>query len=108
MFCQKCGAQIADGSSFCEKCGNKVGITNDSPKKVMLDPREVVEHKTQKDSSKTFAGNGKAFGIILMLVSVIGNLVALVAIGTESFIPATIIATVVFVIGFLLTMFSPS
>lgn len=108
MFCQKCGVQIADGSSFCEKCGTKVGITNESPKKVVLDPREVVEHKAEKDSSKTFSGNGKSFGIILMLISVIGDLVALVAIGTESFIPVTIIATVVFVIGFFLMMFSPS
>lgn len=108
MFCQKCGAQIADGSSFCEKCGTKVSITNTPPKKVMLDPKEVVEHKSEKDSSKTFAGNGKAFGIILMLFSVIGDLVALVAIGTEVFIPVTIIATIVFVIGFFLMMFSPS
>ena len=25
MFCQKCGQQIADGSSFCVQCGARVG-----------------------------------------------------------------------------------
>ena len=60
MFCPTCGAKLPDGSVFCEKCGARVARTSEPPKKVVLDPKEVVEHKPEKDSSKTFAGNGRS------------------------------------------------
>ena len=106
MFCSKCGAENSDNSAFCVKCGNKLnGVAFAQPPKVILDPEEVVEHKETKDSSKTFSGYGKVFGWILMIISVVGDLVAMFAIGFDSFIPITIGATVLFVIGFLMQMF---
>jgi hypothetical protein len=41
------------------------------------------------------------------MISIIGDLVAMVAIGFDAFIPVTIGATVLFVIGFFLRMFCP-
>ena len=106
MFCPKCGTANAPNSSFCEKCGNNlVEISHNEPPKVMLDPKEVVEQKESKDSSKTFAGYGKVFGLILIIVSILGDLLALFAIGFDAFIPITIGAAVLFVIGFLMTLF---
>ena len=107
MFCSKCGTANADNSAFCVKCGSQLNAnTFSEPPKVMLNPEEVVEHKEVKDSSKSFSGYGKVFGWILMIISILGNLVAMFAIGFDAFIPITIGATVLFVIGLLMTMFS--
>ena len=111
MFCSKCGFKLQDGSQFCPSCGNKVAVApnpvNNNEVKVMLDPSEVVQPKKTSDSSKSFAGQGKTIGLVLMLVSIIGDLVAMFAIGFEAFIPITIGATVLFVIGYFLRMFCP-
>ena len=107
MFCSKCGTANADDSVFCVKCGSQLNMnTYREPPKVMLDPKEVVEHKGTKDSSQSFSGYGKVFGWILMIISVLGDVVATAAIGFDAFIPLTIGATVLFVIGLLMTMFS--
>ena len=107
MFCSKCGTANADNSAFCVKCGSQlVATTYSEPPKVMLNPEEVVEHKEVKDSSKSISGYGKVFGWILMIISILGDLVAMFAIGFDAFIPITIGATVLFVIGLLMTMFS--
>ncbi|MBQ8389592.1 MAG: zinc ribbon domain-containing protein [Oscillibacter sp.] len=106
MFCSKCGTANTDGSAFCVKCGSRLNTnTHSLGPKVMLAPEEVVEHKEVKDSSKTFSGYGKVFGWILMIVSVLGDLAAMFAIGFDAFIPITIGATALFVVGFLITMF---
>ena len=111
MFCSKCGNSLQDGTQFCSKCGNKIEGTAapaaERNVKVMLDPAEVVPQKKTADSSKTFSGQGKTLGLILMMISIIGDLVAMVAIGFDAFIPVTIGATVLFVIGFFLRMFCP-
>lgn len=111
MFCSKCGTNLQDGTQFCPSCGNKVGETPapvvQKEVKVMLDPAEVVPAKETADSSKSFSGQGKTIGLILMMISIIGDLVAMVAIGFDAFIPITIGATVLFVIGFFLRMFCP-
>ena len=111
MFCSKCGTNLQDGTQFCPSCGNKVGevFTSVAEKevKVILDPAEVVPAKEAADSSKSFSGQGKTLGLILMMISIIGDLVAMVAIGFDAFIPVTIGATVLFVIGFFLRMFCP-
>ena len=111
MFCSKCGNQLQDGTQFCPSCGNKVGeaaapVTRQEVK-VMLDPAEVVPQKKAADSSKSFSGQGKTFGLILMIVSIIFDLVAMFAIGFDAFIPITIGATALFVIGFLMRLFCP-
>ena len=102
MFCSKCGKEMQDNAAFCPNCGNRVGETAAAkvvPEiKVMLDPSEVVPAKKPVDSSKSFSGQGKTFGLILMLVSIIGDLVAMFAIGFDAFIPITIGATVLFVV----------
>ena len=107
MFCSKCGTNLQEGTQFCHNCGNKVGETNTAvPKqevKVMLDPSEVVPSKKTADSSKSFSGQGKTLGLILMIVSIIIDLVGLVS----GFIPITILGTVLFVVGVLMRMFMP-
>ena len=37
MFCEKCGAEIENGSNFCTKCGNKIGGGKIEPKVVVND-----------------------------------------------------------------------
>lgn len=111
MFCSKCGSDLQDGTQFCPKCGTKMEQTlapePEKKVKVILDPAEVVPQKETADSSKTFSGQGKTFGLILMMISIIGDLVAMFVIGFDAFIPVTIGATVLFVIGFLMRMFCP-
>ena len=65
----------------------------------------MVEHKEFKDSNKRVTGYGKTFGIMLMILSVVGDLLAMLLIGFDAFIPVTIGAAVLFVIGFLMTIF---
>ncbi len=111
MFCSKCGTNLQEGTQFCHNCGNKVGVTNTAvPKqevKVMLDPSEVVPSKKTADSSKTMSGQGKTIGLILMMLSIIADVVCMFLIGFDAFIPVTIGATILFVIGFFIRMFSP-
>lgn len=111
MFCAKCGTSLQDGTQFCHNCGNKVGSiapqAEETEVKVVLDPAEAVPQKSAPDSSKSFAGQGKTFGLILMMISIIGDVVALFAIGFDAFIPITIGATVLFVIGYFMRMFCP-
>lgn len=106
MFCPKCGAENTDSSTFCVKCGNRLNTASyDEAPRVMLNPEEVVEHKDTKDSSKTFSGYGRVFGYLLMILSVLGDLISMFVIGFDMFIPMTIGATVLFVIGWLMTQF---
>jgi len=111
MFCAKCGEEIVDGTQFCPNCGNKTGNTIEKKviqaPKVMLDPTEVVEHKETADSSKTFSGQGRTIGLIMMIFSIVLDLVGMVAIGFDAFIPITIGSAALFVIGFLIRMFCP-
>ncbi len=111
MFCSGCGNKLQEGTQFCPNCGSKVSAAAspaaEKEVKVILDPAEVVPQKPVADSSKSFAGQGKTFGLILMMVSIIGDLVAMFAIGFDAFIPITIGATILFVIGFFLRMFCP-
>ncbi len=105
MFCSKCGTNLQDGTQFCHNCGNKVGETSspvvEKEIKVMLDPSEVVPQKKVADSSKSFSGQGKTMGMVLIIVSIIIDLVGLVS----GFIPITILGTVLFVVGILMRMF---
>ncbi len=110
MFCSHCGKELQSGVQFCPACGNKTAAEAPvAPKevKVMLDPAEVVPQKAVPDSSKSFAGQGKTIGLILMILSILGDLLAMMVVGFDAFIPVTIGATVLFVIGFLLRMFCP-
>ncbi len=111
MFCSHCGNELQSGMQFCPSCGNKTAEAGapvaTGEVKVMLDPAEVVPQKAAPDSSKTFAGQGKTLGLILMMISVIGDLAAMMIVGFDAFIPVTIGATVLFVIGFFLRMFCP-
>ena len=115
MYCSKCGKEIAEGSFYCEKCGNKISSsgTNDKitiqlPQKVVLNPEEVVEHKEVKDSSKTFSGTGKVFGIALIVIGILCDLITIVLIGTGSDFTIPLISggAIVFFIGFLVVIFA--
>ncbi len=109
MFCTHCGKELQSGMQFCPSCGNKTAAEPPAATgvKVMLDPAEVVPQKAAPDSSKSLAGQGKTIGLILMVISILGDLLAMMVVGFDAFIPVTIGATVLFVIGFLLRMFCP-
>lgn len=110
MFCSNCGKEIQESTSFCPYCGKNVNqaLQPAAEKvKVILDPSEVVDTKQPIDSSKSFSGQGKTFGLVLMIVSIVFDLVGMFAIGFDAFIPITIGATALFVIGFLLRIFCP-
>lgn len=110
MFCSNCGKEIQENTSFCSYCGKNVNQSSRpviEKVKVILDPSEVVDAKQPIDSSESFSGQGKTFGLVLMVVSIIFDLVGMFAIGFDAFIPITIGATVLFVIGFLLRIFCP-
>jgi hypothetical protein len=113
IFCSKCGVQIADSSIFCEKSGAKIiakpyqELPKNTPKpRIMLNPDEAAPSRTEKDSSKTFRGMGKIFGVALVLCSILVALISMFTIGTIGFIPLTILGTVMFVLGFFITIFS--
>lgn len=109
MFCVKCGNEVVEGATFCPSCGTKIPETanpsKSAPPKIVLEPSEVSPHREEKDSSKSFSGQGKSIGICLMLLSIIGDLLSMFLIGFDAFIPVTIGATVIFVIGFFLMLF---
>ena len=110
MFCSNCGKEIQENMSFCPYCGENVNQASHpvaEKVKVIFDPSEVVDAKQPIDSSKLFSGQGKTFGMVLMIVSIVFDLVGMFAIGFDAFIPITIGATVLFVIGFLLRIFCP-
>ncbi len=110
MFCTKCGKEIPDGTVFCPGCGNKIGEAASSAEqkvKVMLDPADAMPQKETADSSRSLSGQGKTIGFMLMIISIIGDLLAMVTIGFDAFIPITIGAMVLFVVGFLLRLFCP-
>ena len=71
-----------------------------------IDPAEVVPQKAITDSSKTFSGQWKTIGLSLMTISIIGDLLSMFVIGFDFFIPITIGASILFVIGFFMQMFS--
>lgn len=104
MFCSKCGKKLQDDVSFCPACGNKVGENAPAvsqPVKVMLDPAEAMPEKKVYDSSKSFGGQGKTLGLILIIVSIILDLIGIF------FFPFFILGTVFFVVGILMRMFCP-
>ncbi len=108
MFCSNCGKEIQENTSFCPYCGKNVNQASHSVTekvKVILDPSEVSEAKQPIDSSKSFSGLGKTFGLALMILSIVFDFVGIFAIGFDAFIPVTIGATVLFMIGLLLRFF---
>ena len=71
-----------------------------------MDEKKALKKAYKKAKRKT-VGVWKPLTIFLMVVSIIFDLVGMFAIGFDAFIPITIGATVLFVIGFLLRIFCP-
>lgn len=66
MFCQKCGAEIDDSSSFCAKCGE------------FIDINQSLGDSRSDDSSGTLLRRiGRVLGVVLMLVGLVGLLILL-------------------------------
>ena len=109
MFCSNCGKEIQNGSEFCSNCGHKCiaerNLNSNTPK-IILDPSETAYKQKTSDSSKSFSGQGKSIGLILMLISIVVDVVGMTVIGFDAFIPITIFATVLFVAGFFIRTFS--
>jgi|GEM_PF-1382073 len=107
MFCSKCGKELQDDVMYCPSCGNKTGTTDtiSSPQtpRVMLDPSEVVAHKDVSDSGKSFSGQGRNIGLILIIISIFIDLIGIIS----GFFVLTTVGTVLFIIGILIRMFCP-
>ena len=102
MFCAKCGNEINNHAEFCPVCGNV--ISTKASVKFVLDPTEIVEAKPVTESSKSFSSMVKPLGYAFIILAILGDLIALFAIGFDIFIPVTIGATVLFVLGLFLTI----
>ena len=48
MFCEKCGNQIPDGSTFCEKCGAPTGTVNPAQEQVNTTPEQTAPEAQQQ------------------------------------------------------------
>lgn len=77
MFCDKCGAQLADTASFCNKCGNTVR------KRVVQVEANSSVPKMNSSVKSTKKKTGKVIGIIIallmLIVIAIGAIIAVVA-----------------------------
>jgi hypothetical protein len=134
MYCAKCGNQMPNDSRFCPQCGSCVNA-EPAPQQPPVYPQAPVAPQPRYEydqaghnfneppveqpvpeqpaffqqapdttgSAKSAAGS---LGTILMMGSIVFDLVSMVAIGSDAFIPTTIAAGVIFGIGFLLRMAS--
>lgn len=107
MYCSHCGAQIADGSQFCGCCGAAQGADG------------AAEIKQETETQTQFAGTGarpgisalKIVGICLMFLSAIVDIISIGLIpgiktmgDVGSFNALTIISSLGFVVGLILTL----
>lgn len=76
MFCDKCGAQLADTASFCNKCGNTV-------KKRVLQAETNYSASQMSTTTKSAKKKGGVVGVIiailLLVVIAVGAVVAVFA-----------------------------
>ena len=131
MFCSKCGNQMPNDSRFCSQCGSAVNPQpasqqpvypqtppapqyeydqgghnfNTAPQQPPF-PEETPFFQQAPDTGGSARSAAGSLGTILMMGSVVFDLISMVAIGSDAFIPITIAAGVIFGIGFLLRMAS--
>lgn len=103
MVCRHCGKEIADGVLVCGYCGHAVPQQD-----LSTETKEKIEREKCSDESlKPNTGASiRAFGIALMIISGIFDVIGMVLIGTgtfEAFNAVTIISTVAFFIGLVMT-----
>lgn len=78
MFCEKCGKQIPDNSSFCEHCGAKIeGLSTNRPQQNAGQTQTTPQYS--KKSNTSGKRNGKAAGIIAA-VSVVAVILIMVVV----------------------------
>lgn len=133
MYCAKCGNQMPNDSKFCSQCGSAVETTPAASVPGAQPPAPSAEHRYYYDQSghnfnappqapaqpeqpaffqqaPDTAGSARSaagsLGTILMMGSVVFDIISMVAIGSDAFIPINIAAGVIFGIGFLLRMAS--
>ena len=131
MFCPKCGNQMPSASRFCSQCGRAVNPQPTSQQPVYPQtspapqyeydqgghnfntapqqppfPEETPFFQQAPDTGGSARSAAGSLGTILMMGSVVFDLISMVAIGSDAFIPITIAAGVIFGIGFLLRMAS--
>ena len=104
MFCPKCGNQMPNDSRFCSQCGSAVNPQPTSQQPPF--PEETPFFQQAPDTGGSARSAAGSLGTILMMGSVVFDLISMVAIGSDAFIPITIAAGVIFGIGFLLRMTS--
>lgn len=102
-ICEKCGHEIESGSIICGYCGRAIPREN-------LDPGTVEKINNNKRSDESLKPNVNAsirgFGIMLMIIGGICDVVCLFLIGSgsfESFHTFTIIGTITFLLGLFFT-----
>ena len=71
MFCEKCGAQIPEGSVFCENCGAKIEYEQQAP------PVQPVQQEVRPIKPETAKPKKKKTGHIIALAAVGAVVIAL-------------------------------
>ena len=132
MYCAKCGNQMPNDSKFCSQCGSPVETTPaasapgdqppaapapryyydqgghnfNAPPQEPVQPEQPSFFQQAPDTGGSARSAAGSLGTILMMGSVVFDIISMVAIGSDAFIPITIAAGVIFGIGFLLRMVS--
>ena len=78
MFCQKCGNQIPDDSTFCGKCGTKIEALQQDKQHIQHEPQNKPQQSLSNDaigaerSKKVFICSG-AVAIVLGIIAAVSN-----------------------------------
>lgn len=103
MFCEKCGHEVKNGQLVCGYCGHAVSLSDLSE-----ETKAKISETNRSDASlqKNHYARFKGFGIALMIVSGILDIVSIAMVGSsgvEEFKYVLIASSVTFFVGLLIT-----
>ena len=74
MKCQKCGANIGNGSKFCPSCGNKIEPVVNAGTKQKSPNYEIDPVKSMESKIKGIAIFGAAQAVVLSLIAIFASI----------------------------------
>ncbi|MBQ6559081.1 MAG: zinc ribbon domain-containing protein [Clostridia bacterium] len=82
MFCQKCGNQTVDNSSFCPKCGYKFGepiSTQSQPQIIYVNQQSPSNKYYTSKKEPILSGTEKAFIIIIGIITLLNGAISILS-----------------------------